>query len=105
MPATIAETGRHFRSANDIGEQNGGQDAVWFIAVADAGEKLLNFAEDYFRIAQERDEVTYYDGHFVRALTSSLSCRTISIVLRKSASLRATPMVDAIEMSRASSLR
>jgi hypothetical protein len=40
-----------------------------------------------------------------RAFTSSLSCRTISLVLRMSGSLRATPMVDAIERSRALSSR
>ncbi len=40
-----------------------------------------------------------------RAFTSSLSCRTISVVLRMSASLRATPMVEAIARSRAFSSR
>jgi len=43
--------------------------------------------------------------HADRAFTSSLSCRTISVVLRISGSLKATPMVEAIERSRALSSR
>jgi len=43
--------------------------------------------------------------HADRAFTSSLSCRTISVVLRISGSLKATPMVEAIERSRELSSR
>ena len=47
----------------------------------------------------------HYDRRADRAFTSSLSRRTISIVLRISASLRVTPIVDAIERNRALSSR
>lgn len=40
-----------------------------------------------------------YDSRSDRTFTSSLSCRTISAVLRMSASSRATPMVEAIAKS------
>jgi hypothetical protein len=50
-------------------------------------------------------QASHYDRRSERAFTSSLRCRTISIVLRMSASLRATTMVDAIERSRALSSR
>ena len=43
------------------------------------------------------DHAVSYFSCSDRAFTSSLSCRTISVVLRISASLRATPMVDAID--------
>jgi 4-amino-4-deoxy-L-arabinose transferase-like glycosyltransferase len=44
---------------------------------------------------------THYDDRSERTITSSLSCRTISVVLRISASLRASPVADAIERNRA----
>ena len=44
-------------------------------------------------------------GRFDRALTSSLSRRTTSVVLRTSGSLKASPMVEAIARSRALSSR
>jgi hypothetical protein len=47
----------------------------------------------------------HYDSRSELAFTSSLRCCTISVVLRISGSLRAMPMVDAIERSRALSLR
>jgi hypothetical protein len=53
----------------------------------------------------ERDLGGHAQKRSDRAFTSSLSCRTISLVLRMSGSLRATPMADAIERSRASSSR
>ena len=46
-----------------------------------------------------------YDSRCDRAFTSSLSCRTIALVLRISASLRATPIVEAIARNRAFSSR
>jgi hypothetical protein len=49
--------------------------------------------------------VTHYDSRSDRAFTSPLSCRTISVVLRMSPSLRPTPMVDAIARNRALSSR
>jgi hypothetical protein len=49
--------------------------------------------------------VAHYDGRSDRAFTSSLSCRTISVVLRMSGSLSATPMVEAIARNRAFSSR
>jgi hypothetical protein len=45
---------------------------------------------------------SHYDSRSDRAFKSLLSCRTISVVLRISASLRATPMVEAITRNRAS---
>ena len=47
----------------------------------------------------------HYDSRSDRAFTSSLRCRTISVVLRISGSLRETPMVDAIESNRALAAR
>jgi hypothetical protein len=44
---------------------------------------------------------THYDSCSDRAFTSSLSRRTISVVLRMSDSLRPTPIVDAIARNRA----
>ena len=55
--------------------------------------------------AAPRAGVTHYDSRSERAFTSSLRRRTISIVLRISASLRATPIVDAIKRNRAFSSR
>jgi hypothetical protein len=52
-----------------------------------------------------RAGVTHYDSRSERAFTSSLRRRTISIVLRISASLRAAPIVDAIKRNRAFSSR
>jgi hypothetical protein len=42
-----------------------------------------------------------YDGRSDRAFASSLSCRTILVALRISASLRVTPMAEAIPRNRA----
>jgi hypothetical protein len=53
------------------------------------------------RIPPDADGVTHYDSRSDRPLTSSLSFRTISVVLRMSASLRSTPIVDAIATNRA----
>src|SRR5215469_26128 len=51
------------------------------------------------------DGAEHYNRRSDRAFTSPLSCRTISVVLRISGSLKATPMVDAIERSPALSSR
>lgn len=57
------------------------------------------------RTARDAQGVAHYDSRSDRAFTSSLSCRTISVVLRISVSLRATPMVEAITRNRAFSSR
>ena len=49
--------------------------------------------------------VTRYDGRSERPFASSLSRRTISMVFRMSASLRPTPIVEAIARKRALSSR
>ncbi len=53
------------------------------------------------RIAPHVDGVTHYDSRSDRSFASSLSCRTTSVVWRMSASLRPTPIVDAIARNRA----
>jgi hypothetical protein len=49
--------------------------------------------------------VTRYDSCSERAVTSALSCRTISLVSRMLASLSVRPMLDATESNRVFSVR
>lgn len=63
-------------------------------------EKWIRFARVLYKAV-----ATHYDSRSERVFTSSLRCRTSSMVLRISASLRATPMVEAIERNLASSSR
>jgi hypothetical protein len=66
-----------------------------------AGIPIRQPREVRSHISRDAQGVAHYDSRSDRAFTSSLSCRTISVVLRISASPRATPMVEAITRKRA----
>jgi hypothetical protein len=80
----------------------------WASLCTRAVENQFDFAtrvRDYSTFLAEAVSVVLCGSCSERPFISSLSCRTISVVLRISATLRATPVVEAITKNRAFSSR
>ena len=66
-PATVAELGRAFGGAHDVGEQHGRQHPVRLGAAAHAGEELLDLVEDRVGVAHEGQVIVARELDVLRA--------------------------------------